>query len=81
MAEGAEDRFVTNNLGTLLTALYVDLDDRVLPALGWPRQHRAGRKPALSGAGLACVTLTWPGTPDTGTAPAIRGSSGGSGST
>jgi hypothetical protein len=25
---------VTNNLGTLLTALYVDLDDRVLPALG-----------------------------------------------
>jgi hypothetical protein len=57
MAEGAEDRFVTNNLDTLLTALYVDLDDRVLPALGWSRDHRAGRKPALSDAELACVAV------------------------
>jgi hypothetical protein len=54
-AEGVEDRFVTNNLGTLLTALYVDLDDRVLPALGWSRDHRPGRKPALSDAELACL--------------------------
>ena len=28
---------MTNNLDTLLTALYVHLDDRVLPALGWQR--------------------------------------------
>jgi hypothetical protein len=54
-AEGVEDRFVTNNLDTLLTALYVDLDDRVLPALGWSRDHRPGRKPALSDAELACL--------------------------
>jgi len=32
---GRRRSFVTNNLDTLLTALYVDLDDRVLPALGW----------------------------------------------
>jgi hypothetical protein len=57
MAEGAEDRFVTNNLDTLLTALYVDLDDRVLPALGWSREHRPGRKPVLSDAELACVAV------------------------
>jgi hypothetical protein len=46
---------VTNNLDALLTALYVDLDDRVLPALGWSRKHRPGRKPALSGTELACL--------------------------
>ena len=46
---------MTNNLDTLLTALYVDLDDRVLPALGWSRDHRPGRKPALSDAELACL--------------------------
>jgi hypothetical protein len=54
-AEGVEDHFVTNNLDALLTALYVDLDDRVLPALGWSREHRPGRKPALSDAELACL--------------------------
>jgi hypothetical protein len=54
-AEGIQDRFVTNNLDTLLTALYVDFDDRVLPALGWSRKHRPGRKPALSDAELACL--------------------------
>jgi hypothetical protein len=48
---------VTNNLDALLTALYVDLDDRVLPALGWSRDHRPGRKPALSDAELACVAV------------------------
>jgi len=52
VAEGVQDRFVTNNLDALLTALYVDLDDRVLPALGWSRDHRPGRKPALSDAEL-----------------------------
>jgi hypothetical protein len=45
MAEGIQDHFVTNNLDTLLTALYVHLDDRVLPTLGWSREHRPGRKP------------------------------------
>jgi hypothetical protein len=54
-AEGTQDRFVTNNLDTLLTALYVHLDDHVLPALGWSRDHRPGRKPALSDAELACL--------------------------
>jgi hypothetical protein len=48
---------VTNNLDTLLTALYVELDDRVLPALGWTRDHRPGRKPALSDAELACLAV------------------------
>ena len=57
MAEGVKDHFVTNNLDALLTALYVDLDDRVLPALGWSREHRPGRKPALSDAELACVAV------------------------
>lgn len=46
---------MTNNLDTLLTALYVDLTDRVLPALGWSRDHRPGRKPALSDAELLCL--------------------------
>jgi hypothetical protein len=41
--------FVTNNLDTLLTALYVDLTDRVLPALGWTRDHP---QPALDDAEL-----------------------------
>jgi transposase len=48
---------VTNNLDTLLTALYVHLEDRVLPALGWSRQHRPGRKPVLSDAELVCVAV------------------------
>jgi hypothetical protein len=55
--EGVEDRFVTNNLDTLLTALYVDLDDRVLPALGWSRDHRPGGKPALSNAELIFLAV------------------------
>jgi len=50
MAEDAKDRFVKNNLDALLTALYVHLDDRVLPALGWSRepseQRVAGSNPA-----------------------------------
>jgi len=56
-AEGVEDHFVTNDLDTLLTALYVDLEDRVLPALGWSRQHRAGRKPVLTDAELLCLVV------------------------
>jgi hypothetical protein len=57
VAEGVQDHFVTNDLNTLLTALYVDLDDRVLPALGWSREHRPGRKPELSDAELACLAV------------------------
>jgi hypothetical protein len=38
--EGAEDQSVTNDLDTLLTALYVHIEDRVFPALGWSRDHR-----------------------------------------
>jgi Transposase DDE domain len=56
-AEGVEDRFVTNNLDTLLTALYVELDDRVLPLLGWSRDHRPGRKPELDDAELICLAV------------------------
>jgi hypothetical protein len=48
---------VTNNLDTLLTALYVDLEDRVLPALGWSREHRAGRKPRLTDSELLCLVV------------------------
>lgn len=48
---------MTNNLDTLLTALYVELDDRVLPALGWSRANRAGRKPALTDAELLCLAV------------------------
>lgn len=48
---------MTNNLDALLTALYVELEDRVLPALGWSRAHLPGRKPALSDAELLCVAV------------------------
>lgn len=48
---------MTNDLDTLLTALYVELEDRVLPALGWSRVHRRGRKPVLSDAELLCLAV------------------------
>jgi hypothetical protein len=48
---------VSNELDTLLTALYVDLEDRVLPSLGGSRAHRRGRKPALSDAELLCLVV------------------------
>jgi len=48
---------VTSDRDALLTALYVHLDDRVLPALGWSRAHRPGRKPALSDAELLCLAV------------------------
>ena len=48
---------MTNNLDTLLTALYVDLDDRVLPVLGWSRDHVPGGKPQLSDAELICLAV------------------------
>ena len=46
-----------NDLETLLAALYVDLEDRVLPALGWGRAHRPGREPKLSDAELICMVV------------------------
>lgn len=48
---------MTNDLDTLLTALYVDLEDRVLPLLGYTREHRPGRKPRLSDAELVCLAV------------------------
>jgi hypothetical protein len=48
---------VTNDLDTLLTALYVHIEDRVFPALGWSRAHRRGRKPHLSDAELICLAV------------------------
>jgi hypothetical protein len=48
---------VTDNLDTLLTTLYVHLEDRVLPVLGWSRAHRPGRKPQLTDAELLCLVV------------------------
>ncbi len=48
---------MTNDRDALLTALYVQLEDRVLPALGWSREHRPGRKPVLSDAELLCLAV------------------------
>jgi hypothetical protein len=48
---------VSNELDTLLTALYVDLEDRVLPSLGCSREHRRGRKPVLTEAELLCLVV------------------------
>src|SRR3954453_23789396 len=54
---GCQDGGVSNELATLLTALYVELEDRVLPRLGWSRAHRPGRKPELTDAELVCVAV------------------------
>jgi Transposase DDE domain len=48
---------VSKELDTLLTALYVELEDRVLPRLGWSRDHRRGRKPRLTDAELLCLAV------------------------
>ena len=48
---------MSNDLNTLLTALYVELEDRVLPRLGWSRAHRPGRKPELTDAELLCLAV------------------------
>jgi Transposase DDE domain len=54
---GCQDRGVSNELDTLLTALYVELEDHVLPRLGWSRAHRPGRKPELTDAELLCLAV------------------------
>lgn len=48
---------MNNELYALLTTLYVDLVDRILPALGWSRDHRPGRKTELSDAELICLVV------------------------
>jgi hypothetical protein len=48
---------VKTDLNTLLTTLYVHLDDRILPALGFSRDHHPGRKPVLNDVELLCLTV------------------------
>jgi hypothetical protein len=57
VVEGVQDRFVTTNLDALLTALYVYLDDHVLPRLLPARRPRRGRPRALSDAELVCIAV------------------------
>lgn len=45
------------DLNTLLTTLYVHLDDRILPSLGFSRDHHPGRKPALNDVELLCLLV------------------------
>ena len=45
------------DLNTLLTTLYVHLDDRILPALGFSRDRHPGRKPALNDVELLCLVV------------------------
>lgn len=45
------------DLNTLLTTLYVHLDDRILPALGFSRDHHPGRKPRLNDVELLCLLV------------------------
>ncbi|WP_458352078.1 hypothetical protein [Pacificispira sp. HM-600] len=44
-------------LNTLLITLYVHLDDRILPAIGFTRDHHPGRKPALNDAELRLIAI------------------------
>lgn len=55
MTKGAEDQSVTNDLEALLTALYVHLDDDVIPSLARPRKRRPA--PVLNEAELVCVAI------------------------
>ena len=48
---------MNKNLNTLLTTLYVHLDDRILPRLGLSRRHTRGRRPRLSDAELLCLVV------------------------
>ncbi len=45
------------DLNTLLTTLYVHLDDRIIPALGFSRRGRPGRPPALTDVELLCLVV------------------------
>ncbi|SEE30068.1 IS982 family transposase [Jiangella alba] len=48
---------MSNDLDALLTALYVHVEDRVFPVLGWSRDHRPGRKPGLSDGELITLAV------------------------
>ena len=48
---------MNTQLNTLLTTLYVYLDDHVLPDLGVSRNRRPGRKPVLGDAELLCLAV------------------------
>lgn len=48
---------MNTQLNTLLTTLYVYLDDHVLPGLGVSRARRPGRKPVLSDTELLCLAV------------------------
>lgn len=52
MGEGVQDHCVSNDLDTLLTALYVLIDDHVVP----PRTGR-GRRPELTDSELLCLAV------------------------
>ncbi|EPR76654.1 putative transposase [Leifsonia rubra CMS 76R] len=45
------------DLHTFLTTLYVHLDDRILPGLGFSRDHHPGQKPALNDVELLCLVV------------------------
>jgi Transposase DDE domain len=51
--EGVQDQFVTTDLDTLLTALYVFCDDHLAPA----ERKRPGRRKKLSDAELLCLAV------------------------
>jgi hypothetical protein len=53
MAKGIDCRFVKTDLDTLLTALYVFVDDHVIPA----ERRRPGRPKRLSDAELVCLAV------------------------
>ena len=48
---------MNTELNTLLITLYVHLDDRILPAIGFSRDRRPGRKPALNDVELLCLLV------------------------
>lgn len=47
---------MTADLDTLLTALYVELTNRIIPSLGQGRR-RPGRPPEVTDAELACLAV------------------------
>ena len=48
---------MNTELNTLLVTLYVHLDDRILPAIGFSRDRSPGRKPALYDVELLCLLV------------------------
>ena len=47
---------MTADLDTLLTALYVELTDRIIPSLGFTR-HGPGKPPEVTDAELVCLAV------------------------